>query len=122
MDLRSRVLRYVRARKLIKDGDDVLVGVSGGVDSFVLFDILNSTFKVHAAHFDHRMRPHSQEDASRVKKILATRYHCAVHLGAAEPGVLRSENTARIARYHFLDDTMRNNGCAVVALAHHADD
>ena len=121
-DLRSRVLRHISARALLKEGDDVLIALSGGVDSFVLLDILNTAFKVHPAHFDHGMRAESEAEAERVRQLVLARYERPTFIVHADPGILAGENAARIARYRFLDHAMRMNKCDAVALGHHADD
>ncbi|MEA4908911.1 MAG: ATP-binding protein, partial [Anaerolineaceae bacterium] len=58
-------------------GQTVVAGVSGGADSLTLMHLLaRSGLQVVVAHFDHRLRPTSSQDADFVRA-------CARHLGLA---------------------------------------
>jgi tRNA(Ile)-lysidine synthase len=101
-----------------------IVAVSGGLDSVVLLNLLRfaATDRAHlvVAHFDHRMRSDSREDAEWVSG-LAHGWGLEVRVGtAATPP--RSEEEAREARYRFLEETRASVGAALVVTAHHADD
>jgi tRNA(Ile)-lysidine synthase len=101
-----------------------VVAVSGGLDSVVLLNLLRFAATQRAelvvAHFDHRMRPGSGEDAEWVSG-LAHGWGLDVRVGtAAAP--LRSEADARDARYRFLEDVRAEVAAALVVTAHHADD
>jgi tRNA(Ile)-lysidine synthase len=101
-----------------------IVAVSGGLDSVVLLNLLRFAATERAelvvAHFDHRMRPESREDAEWVSG-LAHGWGLDVRVGeAAAPP--RSEAEARAARYRFLEDVRAAVGAALVVTAHHADD
>jgi tRNA(Ile)-lysidine synthase TilS/MesJ len=74
--LRSRFLRFVRAKQLVSPGERVLVAVSGGIDSMVLLHLLKHTsadlqIDIAAAHFDHAMRESSASDASWLSGVCA---------------------------------------------------
>jgi tRNA(Ile)-lysidine synthase len=101
-----------------------IVAVSGGLDSVVLLNLLRFAATDRAelvvAHFDHRMRPESGEDAEWVSG-LAHGWGLEVRVGAAATP-LRSEAEARGARYRFLDEVSASVGGALVVTAHHADD
>jgi tRNA(Ile)-lysidine synthase len=101
-----------------------VVAVSGGLDSVVLLNLLRFAATERAelvvAHFDHRMRPESGEDAEWVSG-LAHGWGLDVRVGtAAAP--LRSEADAREARYRFLEDVRAEVRAELVVTAHHADD
>ena len=109
-----------------------MVAVSGGADSIVLLDILNALrermrLELHVAHLDHGLRPDSALDADLVVRfsrecgLPCTRE--TVQIGqCAEGSVSSIENSARTARYAFLDRTAAAVGARFVVLGHHADD
>jgi len=101
-----------------------IVAVSGGLDSVVLVSLLRFAVtdpaELVVAHFDHRMRPESAEDAEWVSG-LAHGWGLDVRVGAAATP-LRSEAEAREARYRFLEEARASVGAALIVTAHHADD
>lgn len=106
----------------------VLIGVSGGPDSFTLLDMLwNSGYKIAAAHFNHNLRPESENDA-RAVKAAAEKYGIDFFLGEGDVKAksqsekLSIEEAARKARYRFLFDTAKAIHAQAVAVGHTADD
>jgi tRNA(Ile)-lysidine synthase len=78
------------------------------------------------AHFDHRLRPSSAEDAAFVAD-LAERLQLPHRLGAADQPLDRIagrslEEAARHARYEFLSRQAQELGASFVATGHTADD
>ena len=116
---------HLARSRLIAPGSAVLVALSGGLDSVVLLDLLRGeamggALRLHAAHFDHHMRPDSGGDAAWVRGLCRGWDIPLVSAVAATPP--RSESTAREARYAFLYDAARETGADQIATAHHADD
>ena len=106
----------------------VVVAASGGLDSMTLLHLLRHCgaapegARLHAAHFDHAMRPESDADARWVAGV-CREWGVPAHVGrAAEP--VRTEAEGRELRYRFLEETRRSLAVekAVVATAHTADD
>ena len=57
----EKVLSFIERNKLLKDGDSVIVALSGGADSVALLHFLKSNearlnIKVSAAHVNHGIR------------------------------------------------------------------
>jgi len=100
-----------------------IVAVSGGVDSVVLLDILSKQpgLDIVVAHFDHGIRHNSREDAVFVEK-LAKEYGYPFELDSGELGEDASEETARNARYDFLQKVANKYNALGVVTAHHQDD
>ncbi|MFQ5601277.1 MAG: tRNA lysidine(34) synthetase TilS [Candidatus Krumholzibacteriia bacterium] len=123
--LARRVSECLRERCRVPDGTPILVGVSGGSDSVALLRLLVEIAPKHrlhlqVAHFDHRLRPGSADDARFVRK-LALDLGLEPHTEAwsqPEPG----EDAARRARHAFLERTARRLGCPVIALGHQIED
>lgn len=99
-----------------------IVAVSGGVDSVVLLDMLSRAdeHELIVAHFDHGIRPDSQEDARFVQE-LAAQYGHDFELSREELGVEASEALARERRYAFLHSVAKKHQAKIVT-AHHLDD
>jgi len=99
----------------------MLVALSGGLDSVVLLHRLREAgLQVIAAHFDHRMRPESGDDAQWVR-ALCEQWKVPLVCGVAQES-LRSEAAAREARYTFLKTAADAQGARWILTAHHADD
>jgi len=123
--LLARVMDNLRARCLVQDGARLLVGVSGGCDSVSLLLLLAAAapamhLDLVVAHFDHRLRPDSSDDARFVRE-LSRGLGVAAHVGVWEMPA-RGEEAARRARHEFLQRTALRLGCTAVALGHQAED
>lgn len=108
-----------------REGDGLLIALSGGLDSVVLLHLLRfggdrRKFRIHAAHFDHRMRGSSGGDAQWVRGLCRA-WDVSLSMGEAHhpPG---SEEEAREMRYDFLVKARRETGSRWLLTAHHADD
>lgn len=100
---------------------NLLVAVSGGVDSVVLLDILSrGDDQLVVCHVDHGIRDASAEDA-RFVQALASRYALPYVQTELDLGERASEETARGARYEFLK-TQAEKFAATIVTAHHRDD
>lgn len=109
-----------------------IVAVSGGVDSVVLLDFLVSG-RWHAedgtkrkdefvvAHVDHGIREDSGEDESLVRS-LAERYDLPFETTKLQLGPTTSEDTARRARYAWLNEMKLRHQASAIITAHHQDD
>lgn len=98
------------------------MAVSGGIDSVVLLDMLvaRGMHKLTVAHFDHGIRPDSQEDA-RFVEALAKKYNLPFVSKREELGAGASEDLARTRRYAFLNEEAKKRD-AIIVTAHHSDD
>lgn len=131
--LLERVEQTIRARRLFRRGEKILVAVSGGLDSVVLLHLLHALAARHrwsltVAHFNHRLRARAAEADERFVRRLAKRLKLPCVVGradvrarAAAQGV-SIEMAARELRHRFLARAARRRGIRAVALAHHADD
>lgn len=123
----------IAEHKLLLRGEAVLVGVSGGLDSMVLLEVLfrlarQHELKLAVAHFNHQLRGESSDadealvrrTARKLKlKLFAARGDVR---GCAREQQVSLEMAARTLRHDFLARTAAAEGFRRVALAHHADD
>lgn len=131
--MEKKVTSYIEEHGLLKRGDRVLVGVSGGPDSMVLLQLLHSLaprwgLELHAAHLHHGLRrgdaDRDRELARRVCRELKVPFASRkvdVRDLAAKKG-LSLEDAARRARYALFSRVARRKGIGILALGHTADD
>src|SRR5271165_6908205 len=84
--VRSKVLRYIRERKLMRAGDRVCVAVSGGADSVALLRVLLELraelgIVLSVAHFNHRLRGADSEADEAFVAELASRHRLEFFAG-----------------------------------------
>lgn len=131
--LQKRVAVYSDRHDMLSPDDGVLVGVSGGVDSMVLLDILHHLsserpFRLRAAHLNHGLRgSNAARDMALVKAYCRMRKipfsSETIDLRACARREKQSlEECGRIARYAFLSSEATRHGIGTVAVAHTADD
>ena len=125
-DLDVRFADHLRASAWLDDASEVVIGVSGGMDSMVLLHLMRFGDRVppvslHVAYVDHRMRKGSAEDAAWVAGICAEwEVPCGVHRA---PGPITSEAAGRELRYRLFEEIRQGLGDGAVTMtAHTADD
>lgn len=131
--MENQVLHFIESRKLIRQGDRVLVAVSGGADSMALLHLL-FTFQdrlgcaVGAAHLNHAMRGEAGDsDEAFVAEFCKEREipfysrRTPVRALARDLGI-GEEEAGRRARYDFFKAVMAEQGYNKLATAHHRDD
>lgn len=101
---------------------DLVVAVSGGIDSVVLLHILASLkISIVVAHVNHGIRTNSDDDEVFVQ-ALALQYEVPFESTRLKLGAGTSEEAARDARYKWLSQVAMKYGAASIATAHHEDD
>ncbi|TMK17661.1 MAG: tRNA lysidine(34) synthetase TilS [Actinobacteria bacterium] len=128
--LLERARTTIDRRSLFKGSDSVVVAVSGGPDSLALLHVLHRlapryALELHVAHFDHRLRDGSAEDAAFVARIAATLGVPATVRSAdstERPRGLSPEEAARERRYAFLEEVADATGATRIATGHTLDD
>lgn len=132
-DLEQAIERNIRHKRMLAQGERLIVAVSGGVDSMVLLHLLHQLAKRHkwkltVAHFNHRLRGKSSDaDEGLVRSVAKSlglsfaRTSANVRKTALQNRI-SVEMAARDLRHHFFATCARKYGASCVALAHHADD
>jgi tRNA(Ile)-lysidine synthase len=100
-----------------------VVAVSGGVDSVALLHMLHdqSDARLIVAHYDHGIRDDSAQDRELVQQ-LAQQYGLPFIYEEGQLGPNASEDTARQARYAFLQKVRAAHNAHAIITAHHQDD
>lgn len=111
----------------LKDGDIIVIGVSGGPDSMALLSILESIrekkkIQLICCHVNHNVRK-----ASKDEKIFLENW-CNAHSIVFESMIIEKygndnfHNEARSIRYHFFDEIVNKYNADYLMTAHHGDD
>jgi len=143
MNLVQNIFKFIKNHNLIKEGDNVIVGISGGPDSTCLLHILcqiNAFFpiSIYAAHFNYELRgEESEQDETFVtdfcKQLNVPLYVNKFSLMQSQEipispfnkvgkRGLSSEEKYRFIRYHWFDKLAEKLNASKIAVAHTADD
>ncbi len=131
----AKVMDYMEKYQMIKEGDTIIAGVSGGADSVCLLFVLlklKEQFSLHlvVVHVNHGIRKEAKEDAEYVKKI------CREHTlpfylveedvrGYAVKKGISEEEAGRKIRYRAFEDVLLKesvSGEGKIAVAHNSND
>jgi len=112
-----------------KEGDNIVLGISGGPDSVCLLDILvkiaeKKKLEIIMAHINYGLRGgDSDKDEIFVRK-LAEKYNLKLEiLDAKKQSQKKSdENSLRKIRYDFFEKIRKENNFDLIAVAHNQDD
>ncbi len=120
----------VLERIALREGDLILLGLSGGPDSVALLHVLLELrdrfgYRVAAAHYNHRLRGAESERDEAFVRELCEKLGVDLRVGRAS-GLDRSmgnlEERARDLRHAFIRRVADDLDAAYIVLAHHADD
>lgn len=121
--------KYIAERQLLSPGSTVVVGLSGGMDSMALLDVLTlSGYRCIAAHCNFHLRgEESDSDARFVKKwckendVEFTSIDFDTRQYAADKKI-SIEMAARELRYSWFEIVREEYAAEAIAVAHHRDD
>lgn len=124
----ARTAESIARHDLLPEGARVLLGLSGGIDSVSLLDVLRRLapergWTLHAAYVNHGLRPEADREARDLAGFcrgLGVPY--ATCTGSIPRAGRSPEEAARALRYALLNALAAEVGATHLALAHHADD
>lgn len=138
--LEQRVAETIRKYDMLKEGDRVIVALSGGADSVCLFSVLlrlegKLGIELRAVHVHHGLRGVEADRDAEFAEALCERYAVPCHIiradvrrSAAERGV-SEEEAGRLLRYEALEREAllweAEDGMPAsvrIAVAHHSGD
>ena len=128
----EKILAFIKKHKLIKAGEVIGVGVSGGVDSMSLLSFLNENkqlldIDVVAIHINHGIREESEAEARFVLQkcremgVRVYKFSIDAPKNAKEKRI-SIETAAREGRYGVFEALVRKDIVDKIALAHHQSD
>lgn len=133
VELIKKVKSFCKTEGLIKNGDRIVVGISGGADSVCMLRVLCEMQKeieisLYLIHIHHGIRgQEADRDAEMVRK-LAERLSLPFRLvkknvpKIAGEGGMTEEEAGRKVRYEAFESYRKELGADKIAVAHHEDD
>src|SRR5574341_984150 len=130
MSFLEKVKRTVTRHGMLKNGDTVLVAVSGGPDSVALLHALGDLKRVLnlflvVTHLNHGLRGRESDREAKFVARLARKLGllCEIEKTTIEKIAGESlQDTARKVRYTFLEKVAQKHHAAEIAVGHTADD
>ncbi len=131
--MKKKVLEFIRKNKLVKKGNSVVLGVSGGADSICMLKLLSDLQKrlgisLYVLHINHMIRgEEADQDAAFVKKI-CTKFkvpHRVINVDVpalAQREGLSEEEAGRYVRYDEFSKYAYEVGATKIAVAHNSND
>jgi len=125
----ARFRDFIRQRRLFDPADEILLAVSGGIDSMVLWRLFEeSEFRYGVIHCNFQLRGDDsdldeklvREQAGRQGVRLFTRRFDTLEYADARGYSI--EMAARELRYEWFEEIRSRHGYRYVATAHHQDD
>ncbi|MGL6293654.1 tRNA lysidine(34) synthetase TilS, partial [Eubacterium aggregans] len=131
--MKEKVHAYIKKHQMIKAGDSVLVGVSGGADSLALLHFLSQSredlgIRLGVAHLHHGMRGRVADGDAAFVEAICHSLDVPFCGGFVDVPALAGEDkvgvevAGRQARYAFFREIMDKKGFTRLATAHHLDD
>ena len=132
--MEEKILKTIKKYNLIKDGDKIVVGVSGGPDSITLLDLLLKLknqniikFDIVVCHINHMIREEATSDEEYVKEYCNKHnIECFVKRAEVEEiakqNKMGTEETGRKIRYDFFYEILEKTKSNKIATAHNAND
>ena len=133
MELLKKVKESINKYSMLSEGDNVIIGLSGGPDSVCLGIILHKlrvdfNLTLNAVYVDHGLRPDEVENEKAFCKNFCNNLGIGFFTKAvdvreyAKDRKLNMQEAARELRYYAYEEVSKKAGAAKIALGHTADD
>ena len=125
----QKTAHYMKQKNMAAQGEKIVIGLSGGVDSVCLLYVLKDLgFSLEAVHVNHGIRGAEADRDEEFAKVLCERLEVPFHLykfnvpAMSKEQHLSCEEAGRIVRRQAFEEVMAKTGAARIALAHHGND
>ena len=117
------IKNFIKEENLIEKNETIVVGVSGGIDSMVLLNVLyRLNYKLVIAHVNHNVRVESKDELIFVKNYALKRNIPFESIVLDKINGVNFQDKARQLRYDFFFDVAKKYNATKIATAHHLDD
>lgn len=131
--LLEKVNQWAEKNGVLKPGNTVVAGVSGGADSVCLLDILHKlsnkrAFSLVAVHVNHMLRGKESDEDEHFVIGLCDKYGIPLKVFKEDVAAFADNNNysieeaGRLIRYERLMEVLDKKSAAHIAVAHHRDD
>ena len=133
-EIESKIQKFVKQENLVEKHDQLLVAVSGGLDSIVLLHVLARLAEKMeiplpmVAHVNHKLRGKESERDEQFVKSMADELGLEFVSESFDIKVLSQrekksvQETARKYRLRFLEEAAKKYSCNKIATGHNQDD
>jgi tRNA(Ile)-lysidine synthase len=123
------VREFIEHHRLLGEQDQVLVGLSGGIDSIVLTDILlRLGHRITAVHLNYRLRGKASDGDEDFVRTWCERRNVSLRVRRFDTRRMADERnqsmqeTARFLRYDVIAEIAAEEDIPVAAVGHHRND
>lgn len=132
--LEEKVLNTIKKYELIENGDNIVIGVSGGPDSMALLNLLINLKKdkkinceITVAHINHGIRKEAEDETKYVENFCKQHeIECFIKREKVEELAkeqkIGTEEAGRKLRYNFFEEVSSKVNATKIATAHNAND
>ena len=114
---------YIKKQNLANKNEAIVIALSGGIDSMVLFHCLyNLGYKLIVCHVNHKVRPESDMEYEEIKKLCDCMHVPFYGLILDKIEGKNFHDEARSKRYDFFKKIALESNTKTIATAHHLDD
>lgn len=132
MDVIKKVRQFCQEHHLLKTGDTIIIGCSGGPDSLALLDILAKLMDIYAltlivVYVHHGLRQAADREVDVVRQAARER-QCRFEAAYVDVKAVAAkrhisvETAGRNERYRIFQEAANSHGAQAIAVAHHQDD
>lgn len=118
----NKIKDYINKNNLIKPNSKIVIALSGGVDSMVLYNVMKKlNYDIIIAHVNHNVRLESAVEEEYIKNMCAND-NIPIEILHLEKIHENFEATAHNRRYAFFLNVCKKYNASYLVTAHHADD
>ena len=129
----KKIEENIKEYNLIKEGQNVLIGLSGGPDSVMLFYGLielnkKLNFNFYAAHINHLYRGEDADKDEEFVRQLCGKFNIKLYVKRQNASILAKEKkiteeeAGREIRYGFFNKILKEIGNGIISTAHNKND
>jgi len=128
-DMLNKFKKFIAEKNLIKQGDRILLAVSGGIDSMVMSHLfLQLENQKSIAHCNFSLRAGESDKDEELVREFARKHNIPFHTIKFETAAFAREEglsiqmAARELRYKWFEEIMKENGYNLLGVAHNLND